>query len=159
MVQRARCGEAERAGAHRFACELLGYEESELRGQNVRMLMPEPYAREHTGYIQRYLRTGDAKVIGIGREVQARRKDGSLFPADLAISAFHDVKPLFTGILRDISDRKTMEADVLPWVMQEHLWMPVLNINMDEVVNKKVKGARPHMIYQNTFYKGLDASF
>ena len=44
-------------------------------------------------------------------------------------------------------------------VMQEHLWMPVLNINMDEVVNKKVKGARPHMIYQNTFYKGLDTSF
>jgi len=44
-------------------------------------------------------------------------------------------------------------------IMREHLWIPVLNINMDEVVNKKLKGMRPHMIYQNTFYKGLDASF
>ena len=43
-------------------------------------------------------------------------------------------------------------------VTQEHLWMPVLNINMHQVANKKIKGARPHMIYQNTFYKGLDAS-
>ena len=44
-------------------------------------------------------------------------------------------------------------------VMSEHLWMPVLNINMHQVTNKKLKGMRPHMIYQNTFYKGLDASF
>jgi peptide/nickel transport system substrate-binding protein len=43
-------------------------------------------------------------------------------------------------------------------VTREHLWMPVLNINMHQVANKKIKGARPHMIYQNTFYKGLDAS-
>ena len=57
------------------------------------------------------------------------------------------------------ADRATYYALVQQKAMQEHLWMPVLNINMDEVVNKKVKGARPHMIYQNTFYKGLDASF
>ncbi|MFO1087774.1 MAG: ABC transporter substrate-binding protein [Reyranellaceae bacterium] len=57
------------------------------------------------------------------------------------------------------ADRAKYYALVQQKVMQEHLWMPVLNINMDEVVNKKVKGARPHMIYQNTFYKGLDASF
>ena len=56
------------------------------------------------------------------------------------------------------ADRAKYYALVQQKVMQEHLWMPVLNINMDEVVNKKVKGARPHMIYQNTFYKGLDAS-
>ena len=57
------------------------------------------------------------------------------------------------------ADRAKYYALVQQKAMQEHLWMPVLNINMDEVVNKKVKGARPHMIYQNTFYKGLDASF
>jgi peptide/nickel transport system substrate-binding protein len=57
------------------------------------------------------------------------------------------------------ADRARYYALVQQKVMQEHLWMPVLNINMDEVVNKKVKGARPHMIYQNTFYKGLDTSF
>ncbi len=92
---------------------MFGYRAEEVVGQNVSRLMPEPFASEHTGYIQRYLRTGDAKVIGIGRQVQARRKDGSLFPADLAVSTFRDGKQLFTGILRDISERKAMEAEVL----------------------------------------------
>ena len=55
--------------------------------------------------------------------------------------------------------RQVLRAGAAEGRLQEHLWMPVLNINMDEVVNKKVKGARPHMIYQNTFYKGLDTSF
>ena len=57
------------------------------------------------------------------------------------------------------ADRAKYYAMVQQKVMREHLWMPVLNINMDEVVNKKLKGARPHMLYQNTFYKGLDATF
>ncbi|MEI7876172.1 MAG: ABC transporter substrate-binding protein, partial [Alphaproteobacteria bacterium] len=56
------------------------------------------------------------------------------------------------------AERAKYYALVQQKVMREHLWMPVLNINMDEVVNKKIKGARPHMIYQNTFYKGLDTS-
>ncbi|MBR1267407.1 hypothetical protein JQ629_07795 [Bradyrhizobium sp. AUGA SZCCT0222] len=56
------------------------------------------------------------------------------------------------------ADRAKHYAMVQQKVMQEHLWIPVLNINMDQVANKKIKGARPHMIYQNTFYKGLDAS-
>ena len=56
------------------------------------------------------------------------------------------------------ADRAKYYALVQQKVMQEHLWIPVLNINMDQVANKKIKGARPHMIYQNTFYKGLDAS-
>lgn len=93
--------------------KMFGYRADEVIGHNVKLLMPEPFAAEHTSYIQRYLRTGAAKIIGVGREVQARRKDGSLFPADLAVSEFHDGKPLFTGILRDISERKRMEAEVL----------------------------------------------
>ena len=92
---------------------IFGYQADEIIGRNVNLLMPEPFASEHTGYIQRYLRTGNAKIIGIGREVQGKRKDGSIFPADLAVSTFRDGKQLFTGILRDISERKTMEAEVL----------------------------------------------
>jgi PAS domain S-box-containing protein len=92
---------------------MFGYKADEVVGQNVNMLMPQPFAGEHTGYLQRYLRTGEAKIIGIGREVQGRRKDGSLFPADLAVSEFYDGKPLFTGILRDITGRKKMEAEIL----------------------------------------------
>lgn len=92
---------------------MFGYTREELLGRNVSLLMPEPYASEHDGYIQRYLQTGNARIIGIGRTVQARRKDGSLFPADLAVSAFEDGRPYFTGILRDASERKTLEAEVL----------------------------------------------
>ena len=92
---------------------MFGYSADEVVGQNVNLLMPQPFAAEHTGYLQRYLRTGEARIIGIGREVQARRRDGSLFSADLAVSQFHDGKPVFTGILRDITDRKRMESEVL----------------------------------------------
>jgi len=92
---------------------MLGYQAGEVIGRNVDLLMPEPFATEHTGYIRRYLQTGQAKVIGIGREVQARRKDGTLFPADLAVSEFHDGKPLFAGFLRDITERKRLEAEIL----------------------------------------------
>ncbi len=95
------------------ALRMFGYRADEVVGQNVNMLMPQPFAAEHTGYIQRYLRTGEAKIIGIGREIQARRKDGSLFPADLAVSEFYDGRPQFTGIVRDLTDRKAMEAEVL----------------------------------------------
>jgi len=92
---------------------MFGYKADEIVGQNVNRLMPQPFAAEHTSYLQRYLRTGQAKIIGIGREVQGRRKDGSLFPADLAVSEFYDGRPQFTGIVRDITDRKAMEAEVL----------------------------------------------
>lgn len=98
---------------NRAAERMFGYKADEVVGQNVSMLMPQPFASEHTGYIQRYLRTGEARIIGIGREIQARRKDGSLFPADLAVSEFYDGRPQFTGIVRDITDRKAMEAEVL----------------------------------------------
>ncbi|MBX3448454.1 MAG: PAS domain S-box protein [Planctomycetaceae bacterium] len=92
---------------------MFGYRAEEIIGLNVNILMPQPFAAEHTGYIQRYLRSGEARIIGVGREVQARRRDGSVFAADLAVSQFYDGKPMFTGILRDISDRKRMEAEVL----------------------------------------------
>jgi PAS domain S-box-containing protein len=93
---------------------LFGYARDELIGQNVRKLMPEPYAREHDGYLNSYMITGRRKIIGIGREVSARRKDGSIFPIHLAVSEFEaNDKRFFTGIITDLSERKAAETALM----------------------------------------------
>jgi len=92
---------------NRSAEEIFGYSAAEVVGQNVRLLMPDPDRSAHDGYITNYRRTGQAKIIGIGREVRGKRKDGSLFPLELSIAEWHaDGKRYFTGIMRDVTDRK-----------------------------------------------------
>jgi len=89
---------------------LFGYAAAALLGNNVNMLMPEPYAGEHDGYLANYLRTGTKKIIGIGREVSGRRSDGSVFPMELSVGEARDGdKPIFVGIIRDITARKAAE--------------------------------------------------
>src|ERR671935_773714 len=85
---------------------LFGYREADVVGRNVSMLMPPPYRDEHDEYLARYLLTGHAKIIGIGREVTGLRADGSTFPLHLSVGEmFVDGERKFTGILHDLSDR------------------------------------------------------
>ena len=91
----------------------LQYTAEEVIGKNVYLLMPEPYHSQHDSYIKHYLDTGDAKIIGIGREVAAKRKDGSIFPMELGISEMNiSGNRMFVGILRDITLRKQVEQEL-----------------------------------------------
>ena len=90
---------------------MFGHRELDVVGHNVSMLMPEPHAEGHDGYIEHFLQTGDARIIGVGREVEALRKDGTLFPAHLSVAELElDGEVRFTGILRDLSVEKEARA-------------------------------------------------
>ncbi len=90
----------------------FGYDPSELLGENIKMLMPEPYFSEHDGYLQAYLKTGKCKIINMVREVTAQRKNGTAFPMELSVSeSIVNGKQSFLGIIRDISERKEVEAE------------------------------------------------
>jgi len=92
---------------------LFAYEEREVVGRNVNVLMPSPYHEEHDMYLARYLATGIPKIIGTGREVTGRRKDGSTFPVHLSVGKLMvDGAPKFTGILHDLSARVQIEAQL-----------------------------------------------
>ncbi len=96
------------------ARKIFGYSNDEVIGQNVKMLMPEPYHSEHDGYLDHHIRTGEKKVIGIGREVTGQRKDGTTFPMELAVSeVIIDTARHFVGITRDITERKVFEQQIV----------------------------------------------
>ena len=95
------------ASWNRSAERIFGYSREEMVGQNVSRLMPEPYRTNHNSYLSTYVLTGVTKVVGVSREMVGLRKDGTVFPIDLAVSEFLlQGKRLFTGIIRDITERK-----------------------------------------------------
>jgi two-component system sensor kinase FixL len=90
---------------------LFGYASNEVIGQNIKMLMPSPYRESHDGYLHRYLRTGERRIIGIGRVVVGERKDGSTFPMELAVGEMRSGNErYFTGFIRDLTERQKTEA-------------------------------------------------
>ena len=90
---------------------LFGFNAADLVGKNVKILMPSPYREDHDGYVERYLRTGERRIIGIGRVVVGQRSDGSTFPMELAVGEMHvREQRFFTGFIRDLTERQETEA-------------------------------------------------
>jgi two-component system, LuxR family, sensor kinase FixL len=107
----------DRSGAirsvNRATERVFGYAAAELVGHNVKVLMPAPYAGEHDSYLANYLRTGDKKIIGIGRDVFGRRKDGSIFPMSLAVGETEvEGEIIFVGILHDLTEQRVAERRI-----------------------------------------------
>lgn len=89
----------------------FGYTDAEVIGRNVKMLMPQPYREEHDGYLANYKKTGKKKIIGIGREVEAQRKDGSVFPISLSVNQMMvKGRLMYTGVVHDLSETHRREA-------------------------------------------------
>ncbi|WP_444846630.1 sensor histidine kinase [Duganella caerulea] len=89
---------------------MFGYAEAEVAGRNVSMLMPQPHRAQHDGYLAHYRETGEKRIIGKGREVEGLRKDGSVFPMELSVVEMQiGARRMFTGMVRDISERKAAE--------------------------------------------------
>jgi PAS domain S-box-containing protein len=93
--------------------KMFGYSAGEMLGKPINMLMPEPYQSQHDGYLARHLATGEKRIIGIGREVQGLRKDGTVFPIHLSVGAFEvDGQKFFSGIINDLSARARLQAEI-----------------------------------------------
>lgn len=111
---------------------LFGYPASEALGRNVNILMPSPYHEEHDAYVQRYLTTGNARIIGIGREVTGRRRDGTTFPLHLSVGEmFGGGERKFTGILHDLSARVELEERLRS---SEARWRSIVESAVDGIV-------------------------
>ena len=104
----------ERGVMHSFSSaaeRLFGYAADEVLGANIKMMMPSPYRENHDSYLERYLRTGEKRIIGTGRVVVGARKDGSMFPMELAVGEMKSDKTrFFTGFIRDLTERQEVEA-------------------------------------------------
>ena len=117
---------------------LFQYDPAEVVGRNVKLLMPEPYRDEHDGYIGRYRATGEARIIGIGREVRGARKDGTTFPMYLSVGAGkHAGKRIFVGIIHDLS---SIHAQQMAHEDQTRFLASIVKSSNDAILSKTLDG-------------------
>jgi two-component system sensor kinase FixL len=111
---------------------LFGYSQSDVVGRNVSMLMPPPYRDEHDGYLAKYAETGEAKIIGLGRDVQGLRRDGTVFPLHLSVGQMLiDGERKFVGTLHDLTGRVALEEQLRA---SEERWRSVVESAVDGIV-------------------------
>jgi diguanylate cyclase (GGDEF)-like protein/PAS domain S-box-containing protein len=135
---------------------MFGYAAAEVVGRNVSMLMPTPYRVEHDGYLDRYGRTGERRIIGIGREVLGQRRDGTTFPCDLAVSEVGSQTGMFTGVLRDITERKQFEARLAEQAMHDPLTGLANRTLLREHLDAGLHRLRRHPGLLTLFFLDLD---
>jgi len=128
--------------------KIFGYQAAEVVGQNLSLLMPEPYSGEHDAYMHNYLATGQAKILGVGREVFGLRKDGLTFPLDLNVAELRRGRHrLFIGVLRDITERKRAEqavaaakAELQQRVQERTSELELLSRQNEQILNSASEG-------------------
>ncbi len=141
------------------ACEkLFGYTSEELLGQNVKILTPDAHRVQHDQYLKHYRDTGERKVIGMPREEKGRRKDGSEFPLALAVNeAKIGERRIFTGILRDITKQKEMEAELQQQLEEARATEEEIRQNMEELsaIQEEVERKNQEAEKQNSKMKAI----
>src|SRR3569623_72253 len=132
--------------ANQAVKHVFGYSPEEMLGQNIGILMPEPYRSDHAHYIERYLTTGEARILGVGRELRGCRKDGTEFPMDLAVRELRvSGKRFFIGIARDITERKEQLAAIDFQALHDALTdLPNRSLLSDRLLQAILSAARSH---------------
>lgn len=136
--------------------DLFGYTKEDLIGQNVKILMPQPYRKEHDGYIDNYNKTKEAKIIGVGREVYGRKKDGTIFPLRLAVSeVILNDRIIFTGIIHNLSDVAAARAEIQELNRSLEKKIDERTYDLERAVNKLIKANRELEVQVNERLKAL----
>lgn len=117
--------------------QLFGYSPKEMLGQNIKMLMPEPHQSAHDDYLRNYMSGGEGQIIGVGREVQGKRKNGALFPFRLGVSRIEtEVGLLFTGVIHDLTEEHKAKEEIINLNQELERKVEERTDKLTEVVNK-----------------------
>ena len=142
---------------NKSAADYFGYEVEEMQGHNIKMLMPEPDKSAHDQYIHRYNTTREAHIIGIGREVTGRKKNGSLFPFRLAVSevVLND-RVIFTGIIHDLTDVKEAQNKLEDLNLDLEKKVEHRTNELEKVVNKLLGANKELENNENVLLQSLE---